>query len=276
MSELSRLQEWMAAQLRRRHALPKDDATAELAAEHITGNNRLSPVEQLDVYREQFWLRHTSSLVEDFPGLGGILGQTDWERLVEEYLEEVAPTSWSLRDLGDRLPAFVDTRSWLEHAALCADMARLEWAYIEAFDAADAPSLDPHRLAAIPESAWDTARIVLSPALGLLALRYRVADLRRALKNGEHVAIPDPAPHKLVVYRVERELFDQEIGEAPFALLEALGRGESLVEAAEHVLSRMPERAAEIEGNASAWFASFAERGFIVDVETRPQNTSKG
>ncbi len=276
MSELSRLQEWMATQLRRRRALPKDAATSELAGRHITGSERLLPVEQLDVYREQFWLRHTASLVEDFPGLGGILGQADWERLVEEYLEEIAPTCWSLRDLGDRLAAFVDTRSWLEHRALCIDMARLEWAYIEAFDAADAPRLDPDKLAAIPESAWDTAQIALDPALRLLALRYPVADLRRALRKHEPVSIPDPAPHKRVVHRVGRDLFDEEIAEAPFALLDALCQGASLVEAAERVLARMPERALEIEQNAGAWFANFAERGFIVNVQTRPQNTSNG
>lgn len=274
MSELSRLQEWMAAELRRRSALPKDARSTELAARHLTGNDRLSPVEQLDVYREQFWLRHTASLVEDFPGLGGILGQRDWERLVEEYLEQVAPTSWSLRELGDRLAAFIDTRDWIEHRALCVDMARLEWAYIEAFDAADAPGLDPHKLAAIDESAWDTARIVLDPALRLLALRYPVADLRRALKAGDHALLPDPAPHKLVVHRVDRDLFDKVLDEAPYALLEALGHGESLVEAAERVLSRMPARATEIEENVGEWFASFAERGFIVDVEI--QNTSNG
>jgi len=275
MSELVHLQEWMAAQLRRRSALPKDAQATELAARHFTGNDRLSPVEQLDVYREQFWLRHTASLVEDFPGLGGILGQRNWERLVEEYLEEIAPASWSLRDLGDRLPAFVDTRSWLPERALSVDMARLEWAYIEVFDAADSPRLDAHRLAAIPESAWDTARIVLNPALRLLELGYPVADLRRALRQGDStVAFPAPAPQKLVIHRIDYDLFDKEVGDAPFALLEALGRGESLVEAAEHVLARMPELSAEIEENVGAWFASFAELGLVVDVET--QNTSKG
>jgi hypothetical protein len=50
-------------------------------------------------------------------------------------------------------------------------MARLEWAYIEAFDAADAPALDPLKLSGIPESAWETARILLDPAVRLLQTR---------------------------------------------------------------------------------------------------------
>ena len=78
----------MALALRRRRALDADpDATAFAEAE-IAANERLSSVERLEIYRVQFWLRHTSSLVEDFPGLCGVIGQSAWERLVEGYLED--------------------------------------------------------------------------------------------------------------------------------------------------------------------------------------------
>ena len=103
--ELDELQRWMASKLRELRGLPKDEPTTALARRHFTGNDRLSPVEQLEVYRQQFWLRHTSALLEDFPGLSGILGQRDWERLTESYLGAHAPTSFTLRDLGAALPA---------------------------------------------------------------------------------------------------------------------------------------------------------------------------
>src|SRR5262245_10531800 len=125
----------MTALLRHGRDLAKSADARGFAELEIGGNDRLSPVEQLEIYREQFWLRHTSSLVEDFPGLSGILGQASWEQLVEAYLAAVTPESYTLRDLGQRLPEFVARASFLEHRELCTDMARLEWAYVEAFDA---------------------------------------------------------------------------------------------------------------------------------------------
>jgi hypothetical protein len=127
-----------------------------------------------------------------FPGLGGILGQTNWERLLEEYLERHPPTSFLLRDLGDRLAGFVEQSDWLPERELCADMARLEWSYVEVFDAADTPPLDPAELAKIPEHAWEHAQVELAPAIQLLAVGHPVADLRRQIRAGHEPRSPLP------------------------------------------------------------------------------------
>ena len=267
MSELAELQSWMAQLLVRRRALAKDPETTAAATARVTGNDRLLPVDQVEIYREQFWLRHSASLVEDFPGLGGILGQSDWERLIEEYLEAAPPVSYSLRDLGERLPAFVDACAWLPHRELCADMARLEWAYIDAFDAADAAPLDAAKLAAIPESAWETARIVLDPALRLLKVRYAVADLRRALRTStEPVPIPDPRAENLVIHRTQRSLFYQPVSSGAYELLVALGEGLPLVKSCERAIELVPEEAEAIENQISDWFQDWGKRGWVVDV----------
>src|SRR5688572_19048830 len=125
---LSRLQHWLAEQMRARRGLARDAKVVEQAAEHLTGNERLLPVEQLEIYRQQFWLRHTASLVEDFPGVGGILGQEQWEPLVESYLERFQPEGWTLRDLGRHFPEHI-AASELAQRELCHDMARLEWCF---------------------------------------------------------------------------------------------------------------------------------------------------
>jgi len=80
------------------------------------------------------------------------LGQADWEKLAEQYLREVPPDSYTLRDLGSHLPELIERASWLPHQALCLDMARLELAYIEVFDARDTPPLAPSDLRRSPRS----------------------------------------------------------------------------------------------------------------------------
>lgn len=266
---LAELQRFVAEALRRERALDRDAAMAEAAARHVGGNDRLSPVEQLEIYREQFWLRHTSSLVEDFPGLGGIIGQSDWEKLVEGYLAAHVPTSWTLRNLGSDLPAFVERATWLPHHELCIDMTRLEWAYIELFDGPEAPPLDPAKVASVSDDAWERAVIVTSPVFRLLETRYPVAALRRALRerpNDTH-SIPDARTTHLALYRAKnRSLYHKELSPGAYAMLQALVDGTPLIAAAERAAGRAPDEAATIESSIGAWFQDWGARGWIVDV----------
>ena len=282
MSSLAELQHWVAEHLRQRRALERDEATVEQAKSRLTGNDRLRPVDQLEVYREQFWLRHTTSLVEDFPGVGGILGQADWEQLVETYLEAHVSESWTLRDLGRHFPEHVENSPGLPHRGLCTDMARLEWRFIELFDAADCPPLDLAKLATLPAGALETGQIILSPALALLEVSHPVADLRHDLlarrsrgADAPAVEIPGPEAQQLVLYRAEdRRLYHRPVGPEAFALLGALRRGLSLVAACEHALEEAPEHAERLQRNVGRWFQDWARRGWIVDVVPSPTTAS--
>lgn len=268
MSSLTELQEGMAAALRSRSALPANEEWSRFAAEHIGGNSRLSPVEQLEIYREQFWLRHTSSLVEDFPGLGGILGQEEWEKLAEAYLAAVTPQSYTLRDLGFRLPEIIAQASWLSHQALCLDMARLELAYVEVFDAPDTLPVAPERLASIPEESFMDARLVVAPCVRLLELRYPVADLRRRLRaeSDEPVAIPEAQETRVVVYRRGLRLWDMPLSRVAFAFLSGLAEGKTLGVAAELAASSAKAEA-ELAAGIGGWLQEWTQKGLLSDVQ---------
>ena len=147
-------------------------------------------------------------------------------------------------------------------------MTRVEWAYIEVFDAADAAPLDPAKLALIPERAWERARLVLNPALRLLRVRYPVAALRRDVRLKRASEIPEPSAQNLVVYRgLDRDLHHEVVGDAQFALLEALHAGVALIPAAALAVDQAPHEAELLERDLSAWFADWAARAWIVRVE---------
>jgi hypothetical protein len=267
MSALSELQREMALALRHGGALERDARWSDFARAHVTGNERLSPVEQLEIYREQFWLRHTSSLLEDFPGLSGILGQEDWEKLAEQYLREVTPDSYTLRDLGARLPQVIERATWLPHQALCLDMTRLELAYVDVFDAPNTAPLAPERLTGLEEDELLRARLILAPCVRLLAVGYPVADLRRALRADSDgpVAIPEARAQCLVIYRRDLRLWDMPVSPIAFALLEGLSRALPLGAAAE-AAAISPEAEAELAGNIGGWFQEWSAKGLISDV----------
>jgi hypothetical protein len=270
VAELDRLQAFMSDALRRRRDLSHDHAIVGLAEREIHATSHFSPVRHLEIYREQFWLRHTQALLEDFPGIAGILGQADWERLVEEYLLAHPPESFSLRDLGEKLPAFLESADFLAHRELVLDMARLEWAHIEVFDAPALPPLPAEAVATLAEEALSSARLLLSPALRLLHLSYPVPELRNRLLSAKaslvDLQLPEPSPTRLVLYRRELSTVHCRLRRAPFALLEALGRGVSLGNACELACALGDAEAASVEREVATWFADWVARGFIVGL----------
>jgi hypothetical protein len=261
----------MAAFLRRRRDLATDDEARRFAESHLTGSARLSPVEQLEIYREQFYLRHTASLVEDFPGVGGILGQADWDRLVWDFLATSAPTSYDLAELGAGLADFAATRDWLSERDLVVEMARFEYAHLEVFAAPDSAPLDPAKLAAVPEDAWERARLVPDSGLRLLALEYPVVELRARLleaRDDGTGAPPLPAARRvfLAVHRRNMGIFHDELEPEAFALLSHVARGEPLGVACESAARDAGVSVESLGAKLERWFAEWSARGYVVDV----------
>src|SRR5205807_1622921 len=114
---------------------------------------------------------------------------------------------------------------------LLADLARVEWAFIDAFDAPDAPPLDPKTIAAIPEDAWPNARLTLHPSLQLLRLVYPAHKMRDAWwRDKEKRPIERVArePSTVVVYRHKLLLYTEVTDALPFEMLTLLANGETL------------------------------------------------
>lgn len=269
MTTLSELQAWLAEQFVRPRSLTKYPDVVRAAAQHIQPSSALSAVDRIEIYREQFWLRHTASLLEDFPGVAGILGQADWERLSESYLAQYPCRSFSLRDLGNPFAKHIVQQDWLPHQALCHDMARLEWAYVEIFDAAEVPAVDGTKLVSLSEQAWQTARFDFTPALRVLRVDYPVVELRRALRSesDESVPIPEPDPQLLLLYRgADRAVHQQRMPAVAFALLERLLHGQALATACEQLVQEDPSSAAVLEADVGNWFAEWGRLQLIADV----------
>jgi hypothetical protein len=268
MSELDDVQRWIVRSLRSKRCLTRDEETTLLANRYFRATSRLSAVEQLEIYREQFWLRHTSALLDDFIGLSWVLGQSAWERLVEDYLERMPPDSWSLAELGRDLPAFVQEQHELQHRELCHDVARLDWAYASLFTAGDAPVLAPERLRSLGESEWQRARLLFTPALALLRVRYPVHELRESARAGERPTAqwPSPEPLYLVVHRSGGDVRANRVNAVPMTVLEGLVRGLPLVPACEAAALAHDIAPEELSAGVTELFQQLAGWELVSDV----------
>ena len=216
--------------------------SSEVVAVRILPNARMAPVERLEVYNQQYWYRLLEALTEDFPGLKALLGDRAFDRLCRDYLLAHPSRSWTLRNLGERLPGFIRGRTrGIPRAALAEDMARFEWAKVVAFDAESLPPASPESLASADPSCL---RMKLQPHLSLLALRYGV-DQWKPRK-------PKPRRQRvfLAVHRAEETVYHKRLEPEPFRVLSALRDGATLAEAC----ARVPRgRMGEVGGWFQGW-----------------------
>ncbi len=271
-SPLANLQRYVAGAIRRASSLRIDARiAAEVDGMVAAGPRGMTPAERLDVYREQFWLRHLASLAEDFPTLSWALGgPAAFDELAISYLTALPPTTWDLQRLGEGVTDHVATaRPWRDDPLL-ADAARTDWAYMHAFDAPDAAPIDVHLLAAIPEDAWPFARIGFHPSLRHLALQYPATALRRAVTVGETPVRPPPAPTFVAVWRdASCCVRDAELDPAAFHLLAALATGHALGEACESLARATDqEDASALGGKVTGWFQEWTARGWVATIAT--------
>lgn len=265
--DLARTQAVLADALRRISSLKDDPELAAQAERIATGNDRLSPVEQVDIYREQFWLRHVGVLRDDFASIEYALGDEAFEQLARAYLTACPSASFTLRDLGGHMVRFLESHApWFEDAFL-AELAKVEWAFVDAFDAKDAPPFDASTIAGRSEDEWPRARIVLHPALQRLTLAWPAHDYRIAARKHEKPVRPERRPCHVVVYRGPELLHCLEITADAAAMLDELARGTPLGEACERAARASGTALSTFELELAGWFSEWTSLGWIRAVE---------
>lgn len=257
-NDLASIQTALAEMLRDPASLVGRADKEDLASRIAMGNERLSPTEQVDIYREQFFLRHVDVLREDFKSIEHLLGDDAWDALARAYLAANPPSSYTLRDLGHAMARFVGEKAPWKDDALLADLARVEWAFVDAFDARDVAPLDPNVVANAAEDDWPGARIELHPSVQRLALAYPAHDYRQSVHKGEAPTRPDPQASYVVVYRGPELLHFVDVEADAFAVLDALAEGATLAEAC--------ERAAHAEDALAGWFQRWTSLGWVSAV----------
>jgi hypothetical protein len=179
-----------------------EDLAAEVAALGIRGDERLSAADRVQVYADMYFVRLRDALAEDFPALAGALGDERFATLVRRYVDEHPSDRPSLRDLGRHLPDFVARHPDLLIGPWQAELAQLEWAMVEAFDALDQPTLRAADLDALPADAWPGLHVAPVASLKLLACDAPVDVLRDGILAGNEVR---EVAHDRVLLRVWRQ-----------------------------------------------------------------------
>lgn len=270
-----------------RRESPDGRPMEEVAASFIAPNSRLSAFERLEIYNRQYWFRVLGALAEDFPALRSVIGPRAFEAMSVAYLTAHPSRSFSLRNLGSHLaewlagnPHFAGRR-----ARLAENVARMEWAFVEAFDGAERDPLTLEQISTLDGS----SRLDLQPHLRLIALDFPVDDLvlklhknekRQTSEAGVEHEDEEQAPVKLpsmrrkpiwlAAHRVDLSVYYLRLKREEFRTLLAFREGRPLAQAIEIGItsSRLPS--AKRPQLVRQWFTNWSELGWICtpDLDT--------
>jgi hypothetical protein len=261
-----------AAQLRLRELITApsgrdpEQREREIAA-LLRGDPQRPASVRLEVYAHAWLHRIQGALAEDFGALARVLGEDAFRELVIAYLGAHPPCRPSLRDAGAQLPEFLArspaAAALRERHPFAPDLARLEWALIEAFDAADAPVLAREALAGIPPEGWAGLRLVFQPSFQLLSLDFPVDRLRRA-HDQEEAGLPaliEPLPTRVCVWRSDERVFHRALEPIEAEALARALAGASFGRLCEGIAERLSE--AEAPLRAASLLAGWQRDGLL-------------
>jgi hypothetical protein len=252
----------------------------QLSASFIAPNSKLSPFERLEIYNRQYWFRILGALAEDFPALRSVIGSRAFDAMSVAYLTAHPSRSFTLRNLGAQLiewlainPHFAGRR-----ADLALDVARIEWAFVEAFDGAEHEPLTIDQIATLDGRSY----LGLQPHLQLVELVYPIDDLvlnlhkhekRQTTEAGLQHDEDNHAPAKLgqlrrkptflAAHRVDYSVYYLRLKRGEFHTLCAIRAGQPLAEAIEAGVTTARVPAARRPQLVRQWFTAWAELGWI-------------
>lgn len=208
----------------------------------VRSDARLDATARLDVYADMYFYRLRDCLAEDYPKLAAWLGEARFHNLVTDFLLAHPPAHFSLRELGRPLAPFLETHALAEEFPGSADLARLEWARADVFDAADAAPLSREHLLEHGATAPEIFRVKRIAALRLLRVAAGTLPLWRQLESGVAAAdAPRGAPHGVLVWRRNETILHRSLAPDEDAWLRALGpQGATLAELGERALAEQP------------------------------------
>jgi len=120
-------------------------------------SKELTPAERVGVYADMYFVRLVDDLEDEIRGLTHLLGHERAHALFQEYVHAHPSRHYSLNQLGLHLEAFVrDEATDVEPRAFAVELARLERALQDVFDAPECASLGADAIASVPGAVGTT------------------------------------------------------------------------------------------------------------------------
>lgn len=222
--------------------------------------------ERLGIYADAYRLRLLEALETDFVALHAYLGDADFARMGQAYLDAHPSTHPSLRHFGRELCAFLANDDRYRSQSLLTELATFDWALTEAFDAPDDTVLAGDTLAALPPPRWASMRLRPHPSLFRLDLQWNAPALWKAADAGAPLPAAEQSAHPIAwaVWRQGLQTYFRSLPVAEAWALDAVRAGHDFATVCEGVCEWIDpaHAAADAAGLLKQWIID----GMLSDV----------
>jgi hypothetical protein len=223
----------------------------------VLPSRTLAPAERVAIYQGMYFWRLHEVLREDYPKTREALGE-EFEALVRRYLTAHPSEHPSVRHLGRHLPAFLDADPAASDRRWLPDLAQLELARVDAFDAPDDTPIRPADLCAVSPEAWGDLTFAVARSVQVLRAGHPVHDVWACPTLTDVPA----RPSELRIWRHDFAVFHAPMDATEASAFSTLIAGERFAAMCETVAEHVSVDAAA--GEAGALLARWVEDGLIV------------
>lgn len=178
-----------------------DDPAAGPVTGWIAARDEAGARERLEVYANMYFFRLLDALQGDLPSVAGLMGDDAFHNLIVDYLLVHPSTNPSLRHAGRHMPGFLSGHEAAAARPDLPDLAGLDLARNDVFDAADSPVVEAGDLAALPPELWPRLRFHIAPTTRWLSVRTSVLAAWQALADREAPPTPSDELVGCVIWR---------------------------------------------------------------------------
>jgi hypothetical protein len=255
-ARLAAQQIWMS------DAVTGPDAAGDAAC-MLTSGPRLTSAERLEIYRDGYRRRLVECLADDYPAVRYLLGDPAFEAIAHAYIDRHPSRSPNLNAFGRWFPAFL-AAAHADVGTFPPDLARLEWAIVEAIHAAASPPLALERLERMTPEQWAPAVLVPAASVRVLHFAHPVDPFYQAFRDDEHPTAPAAAPSATLVHRRGWVVWRSELTPTMARLLEAIAAGSPLGEA---LANSVESDDVAAQASVTRWFQEWVSNGVFTALE---------
>lgn len=214
-----------------------------------------SAAERLRIYRANSRVALREALAKSFPTVKEVVGEAFFNAMADAYAVAQPPQDPALTHYGEGFADFVAAFPPAQTLAYLADVARLDWAWLRAFFAADTPAEGAAALAGLDGEAIADARLVLAPSVGLTGSPHAAYAIWAAVRASDQDALRavGAGPSRALVWKHDGAVRHRALSTGEHAFFHAVAEGAAVGAALQAGVTAEPAfRAAETFAGALA------------------------
>jgi hypothetical protein len=230
----------------------------------VAGPRHKTAVKRYNIYRNNVTVSLIDALAAIFPATQRITGVEFFRAMARFHIRETPPTSPLLFEYGRDFPTFIEHYEYAQAMPWLPDVARLERAWLDAYHAADADTLMPEVLAAVPSERLADTIFIPHPSTRIVSSNFAAVAIFVANRaEGPVGPVNVSEPEDAVITRPDLDVVVRRLPDGGAVFLTHLASGGTLGEAATVAFETTPlfDLSANIAGVIEAGAFTTIRRG---------------